>query len=189
MRRYCCLGLHQVLQLLLLEVACLKMQPILSEFLLQTLWELFQPLRDKLVSHLVFLFLNNTYQIFSHAVTTDVQAVTATFINSVNMSTILCEFLAGSNAKGCMVVLTSGGQEATYNLTKRESVNCSILTVTLVFPQSHIDQVEAFDIKANGSVSSLAIPGLLSNLLPTSCTAIDTSTCKSQCNISCSNAT
>ena len=127
---------------------------------------------------------------FSHAETTDVQAVTATFIDSSNMSTILCEFVSGSNAIGCMVVLTSGGQEATYNLSKSETVtNCSILTVTLEFPQSHIDQVEAFDIEANGSVSSLAIPGLLSNILPTSCTPIDTSTCKLQCNTSCINAT
>ena len=123
--------------------------------------------------------------------TTDVQSVTATFIDSVNMSTILCEFVAGSNAKGCMVVLTSGGQEATYNLTKSESMNCSILTITLKFPQSHIDQVEAFDIEANGSISSLAIPGLLSNILPTYCTPIDTSACKLQlqCNTSCINAT
>ena len=115
--------------------------------------------------------------------------MTATFIDSANMSTILCEFVSGSNAKGCMVVLTSGGQAATYNLTKSETVNCSILTVTLEFAQSHVDQVEAFDIEANGSVSSLAVPGLLSNILPTSCTPIDTSTCKLQCNTSCINAT
>ena len=108
--------------------------------------------------------------------------MTATFIDSANMSTILCEFVSGSNAKGCMVVLTSGGQEATYNLTKHESVNCSILTVALEFPQLHIDQVEAFDIEANGSVSALAIPGLLNSSLPISCTTVDTSTCEFQCN-------
>lgn len=102
----------------------------------------------------------------------------------MNASSIVCEFVTGSNAMGCMVVLTSDGQKATYNLTRSESVNFSNVSVILEIPQSCIDRVEAFDIEADGSVGSVAIPGEVRNTfkLPRFCTPTHPSPCKLQCN-------
>ena len=43
----------------------------------------------------------------SFADTIDVQRVVATLSNSINAFTLQCEFITGSDATGCMVVLTS----------------------------------------------------------------------------------
>ena len=115
----------------------------------------------------------------SYADTTDVQAVTATQIEGVNALTIKCEFITGSNATGCMVVLT-GFEAYRVNLTKNQNSNSTTLTVTLEHPQSCYTGVEAFDIEADGSVGSLAVPGQLKlgTESETPCTPTQTSTCK-----------
>ena len=100
---------------------------------------------------------------FFHADTTDVQVVAATQIEGVN-TTIQCEFITGSNATGCMVVLTNEeGQKVQYNLTRNQSTNLATLTVTLELPLSCYDGVEAFDIESDGSVGSLTVPGQIIN--------------------------
>ena len=111
-----------------------------------------------------------------HADTTDVQVVTATLMEGVNASIIQCEFVAGSTASGCMVVLT--GFEAyivNLNLTRNISTNAATTTVTLEHPSSCYTGVEAFDIESDGSVGSLAVPGQLGGRLETPCTtAVET---------------
>ena len=88
----------------------------------------------------------------------------------VNASTIQCEFITGSNAAGCMVLLTSeNGQEEHYNLTKIPNMNCSTLTVTLKHPLSSYNGVVAFDIESDGSIGSLAISGQLRNVAQAPC--------------------
>ena len=97
---------------------------------------------------------------FSHADTSDVQMVKVTLIEGANASTIQCEFITGSNATGCMVVLT--GIEAYHvNLTRNPSTNLTTSTVTLEHPPSCYTRVEAFDIESDGLVGSLAVPGQL----------------------------
>ena len=54
-------------------------------------------------------------------------------------------------------MLTNEGQETMYNLTRSENLNCSILTLEHPLPYTGV--VVGFDIKADGSVGSLAIPG------------------------------
>ena len=103
------------------------------------------------------------YTILSLPDTTDVQAVTVTL---TDVYTIVCEFVMGSNAMGCMVVLTSDGQKATFNLTKSETMNFSVISVTF---DSCIDRIEAFDVEADGSVGSVAIPGRLRTGSQASC--------------------
>ena len=93
--------------------------------------------------------------------TTDVQVVTATQIEGVD-TTIQCEFIIGSRATGCMVVLTSeNGPEVHYNLTRNQSTNSAAIIVILEYPLSCYDGVRALDIESDGSVGSLAIPGQL----------------------------
>ena len=90
------------------------------------------------------------------------QGVVATLFKGVNASTIQCKFISGSNASGCMVVLTSENRHrAQYELTRNQSATCAILSVTLEHPPSCYTGVEAFDVESDGSVGSLAISGQL----------------------------
>jgi hypothetical protein len=53
----------------------------------------------------MFIVVHLYQPLVSNADTTDVQAVKVTLIEGANASTIQCEFITGSNAAGCMVVL------------------------------------------------------------------------------------
>ena len=110
----------------------------------------------------------------NYADTTDVQVVKVTLNEGANVSTIQCEFLTGSNATGCMVVLT--GIEAYHiNLTRNPSTNLTTSTVILEHPPSCYTGVEAFDIESDGSVGSLAVPGQLGGKVETPCAPIQIS--------------
>ena len=84
----------------------------------------------------------------------------ATLIEGINASTIQCEFITGSDATGCMVMLISENNEYQHNLT-RGNQSVAVLSVTLEHSPSCYTGVEAFDIESDGSVGSLAIPGQL----------------------------
>jgi hypothetical protein len=94
-------------------------------------------------------------------------------MEGVNASVIQCEFVAGSTASGCMVVLT-GLEAYNYNLTRNISTNSATMTVTLEHPPSCYTGVEAFDIESNGSVGSLVVPGQLRSRLQKQCTLVET---------------
>ena len=119
----------------------------------------------------------STQSLVSHADTTDVQVVKVTLIEGANASTIQCEFIAGSDATGCMVVLI-GFVAYHVNLTRNVNTctNSAITTITLEHPASSYTGVEAFDIESDGSVGSLAVPGQLGGRLETPCAPIQTST-------------
>ena len=91
----------------------------------------------------------------------------------VNASVIQCEFVAGSTASGCMVVLTGFVAHNDVNLTRDPNTNSATLTITLEHPPSCYTGVEAFDIEFDGSVGSLAIPGQLAGRSQTPCTTIE----------------
>ena len=97
-------------------------------------------------------------------------------MEGVNASIIQCEFVAGSTASGCMVVLTgSDAYKLNVNLTRNISTNSANTTVILEHPPFCYTGVEAFDIESDGSVGSLAVPGQLGGRLETSCiVAIET---------------
>ena len=79
-----------------------------------------------------------------------------------NTATVQCNFTTGSNARGCMVVLTSlyHGEES-QNLTRNLTTNLAMSTITLNYAQSCYHGVEAFDVESDGTVGSLAVPGML----------------------------
>ena len=95
--------------------------------------------------------------------------MTATLIEGVNAVTIWCEFISGSTATGCMVVLT-GFKAYHFNLTKNPNANSATLTVTLEHPLYCYTGIEAFDIEADGSVGSLPVPGQVQRMLEIPCT-------------------
>ena len=103
--------------------------------------------------------------------------VKVTLIEGVNASTIQCEFIPGSNAIRCMVVIT-GFVPYHVNLTRNPSTNLTTLTVTLEHPPSCYTGVEAFDIEFDGSVGSLAVPGQLGGRSEIPCAPVQTSPSK-----------
>jgi hypothetical protein len=75
----------------------------------------------------------------SLTVTTDLQRVVVTLLQDTNVSSIRCDFISGSDAIGCMMVLISGNsRKALYNLIRNRSTNYSSITliVTLERPPS-----------------------------------------------------
>ena len=118
------------------------------------------------------IFIDNNNNIVNsdvHADTTDVQVVTATLMEGVDASIIQCEFVAGSTASGCMVVLT-GFRKYKISLTRNINTNSATTTVTLEHPPSCYTGVEAVDIESDGS---LAVPGQLEGRLETPCVPVE----------------
>ena len=93
-------------------------------------------------------------------------------MEDVNASIIQCEFVAGSTASGCMVVLT-GFEACNIILTRNINTNSATTTVTLEYTPSCYTGVEAFDIESDGSVGSLAVPGQLEGRLETPCAPVE----------------
>ena len=104
-----------------------------------------------------------------------------TLIEGANVSTIQCkcEFVTGSDATGCMVIIT-GPVAYHINLTRNvyTCTNSATTIVTLEHPLSSYTGVEAFDIESDGSIGSLAVPGKIGGRLETPCIPIQTSPCK-----------
>ena len=93
--------------------------------------------------------------------------VKITLIEGANVS-VECEFIAGSDATGCMVVLI-GLVAYPINLTRNPNKTLTTLMVTLELSPFCYTGVEAFDIESDGSVGSLAVHGQLGDGLETLC--------------------
>ena len=88
--------------------------------------------------------------------TTDVQMVTATAIDGINAFIVHCEFIAGTDAQGCMVVLVGELDNITAYLERNDS---KVLTANN--PLSCYHDIFAFDIENDRMNGTLAIPGML----------------------------
>ena len=75
-------------------------------------------------------------------------------------ASIQCEFIVGSKARGCMVVLTREQEREEYRLTRNTITNSAILRVTLRHVVSSYVDIEAFDVEFDGSIGSVAVPGM-----------------------------
>ena len=87
--------------------------------------------------------------------TTDVQKVCAMAIDNQHTIIVECEFIPGSDAQGCMVVLVGEVANVTAKLTRNSKVG----TVKVASPPSSYLMVLAFDVERDGSIGNLAIPG------------------------------
>ena len=73
---------------------------------------------------------------------------------------VQCDFITGSNAKGCMVVLVGEVDNVTYTaMLTLEHNGCEVLNVS--YPLSCYYEIFAFDIESDGSVGMLAVTGVL----------------------------
>ena len=70
-----------------------------------------------------------------------------------------CSFMDDSNAQGCMVVLVSSLGTEKRNLT-RSGIQ-SVKAVNVMYPLSCYSRVYGYDIESDGSLGTLAIPGII----------------------------
>ena len=100
----------------------------------------------------------------------------------MNAFVVQCDFITGSNARGCMVVLVGEYDNITANLSNLEENSSKVLNVS--HPLSCYHEIFAFDIESDGSVGTLAVPGVFkisnpsntTSCLPTTSTPNDTNT-------------
>ena len=90
--------------------------------------------------------------------TTDVQMITAVTQEDKRFM-LQCNFMDDSNAQGCMVVFVSSFGREKRNLTRNGTQ--AVETVNVTYPLSCYTQLHGFDIESDGSVGTLAIPGII----------------------------
>ena len=97
--------------------------------------------------------------------TTDVQRVGALAIKDHRAFHVSCDFLEGSDAKGCMVVLLGTYNNVTVNISRTHPNSESVTdTVNVELPTFCYNEMYAFDIEYDGSIGTLAIPGHLNTM-------------------------
>ena len=101
--------------------------------------------------------------------TSDVQAVEAIALKDYDSVSIQCDFITGSNAQGCMVVLVGESDNSTVNITRGDSKECAVVKLDLIYPLHSYHKVIGFDIEADGSVGTLAVPGVLTKSMKSWC--------------------
>ena len=98
-----------------------------------------------------------------------------------------CEFIYGSDADGCVVVLVSGGEvdNTTLNIAIEDNINSIAVTeLELPSPLHCYSRVYALDIESDGTIGSLLVPGLLELTginTAESCTPTDTFSPEGEC--------
>ena len=85
-----------------------------------------------------------------------------------NFILVRCEFITGSDAQGCSVVLVGRSEidNVTYTVRLNRSDTSTNLTeleklINATFPLSCYRDVYGFDIESDGSIGTLAISGVL----------------------------
>ena len=74
---------------------------------------------------------------------------------------IQCEFITGSDARGCLVVLMGGLFNTTVMLTKEESDRETVIIYMLPLPLTCYHDVFALDIESDESIGTLPVPGVI----------------------------
>ena len=95
--------------------------------------------------------------------TTDVRRVRVQEMANTDTSTVMiqCEFITGSDARGCLVVLMGGLFNTTVMLTKGESDRESVIIYMLSLPLTCYNDVFALDIESDESIGTLLVPGVI----------------------------
>ena len=93
--------------------------------------------------------------------TTDVQMIRAVPLEDSNAFMLQCNFINGSDAQGCMVVVVGQFGNTTRNLTRNSTHVHVTGIINITHPLSCFSEVFGFDIELDGSVGTLAVPGVL----------------------------
>lgn len=87
--------------------------------------------------------------------TTDVQNVSAVGLDDQRSFVIECEFISGSDAQGCLVILVGELDNVTAILTRISNVG----TIEVANSLSSYFNVLAFDVEQDGLIGTVAIQG------------------------------
>ena len=100
--------------------------------------------------------------VYIHADTTDVQTIKALPQEDNKIFLLRCNFMDGSNARGYVVILMSNFGNETRNLTRNGTHSLNVeAAVNATHPLSCYTGVYGFDIESDGSVGTLAVPGMI----------------------------
>ena len=78
----------------------------------------------------------------------------------MNAVVVQCDFITGSNAQGCMVVLVGDFSNTTHVLDRIDPCVLEFFNTTDPFMKSFC-KVFAFVIESDGSIGTLAVPGVI----------------------------
>ena len=87
---------------------------------------------------------------------------------------ILCNFITGSNAQGCMVVLVVEFSNLTVNLTRDNA--CTVKSLT---QSATLHYVFGFDIESDGYIGILPVPGVVIQTTTSLCVPSEVTPCPS----------
>ena len=77
-----------------------------------------------------------------------------------------------------MVLITMLGEESLVKMKRNETTNSAISTITLNYSQLCYQEVQAFDVESDGTVGSLAVPGMILRAMSVSEECIYPTDCK-----------
>ena len=94
--------------------------------------------------------------------TTDIQLVAISVRETINEILIVCNFILGSDARGCAVELIGHVDKNIIKFNyRRNDIRESVVLYELPCPLSCYYKVHAFDIEADGSIAILLVPVVL----------------------------
>ena len=96
---------------------------------------------------------------YTNTDTTDVQLITVDFDKRNTSILVQCDFIPGSEAQGCMVILVGELYNTTFNLERSDTVATQYINVTC--PSINYVQVIGHDVESDHSIGSLAVHGKL----------------------------
>jgi hypothetical protein len=92
-----------------------------------------------------------------HIDTTDVQLVKMILSITTDVIKIQCDFIPGSNAQGCLVVMVGESGNTTTKLMRTNTLTAGTCLTSL--PSNNYQHLLAFDIESDGSVGTVEVPG------------------------------
>ena len=96
---------------------------------------------------------------YTNTDTTDVQLITVDFDKRSTGILVQCDFIPGSEAQGCIVILVGELDNTTLNLTRSDTVATKFINVTC--PSINYVQVIGHDIESDYSIGSFTVHGKL----------------------------
>ena len=88
------------------------------------------------------------------------QNIKARPIEGANAFVVRCTFVNSSEAMGCRILLLGTFDNTTATLTK-DGTNSAEAVINTSYPVSCYTDVFGYDIESDGSIGTLAVPGLL----------------------------
>ena len=74
---------------------------------------------------------------------------------------VCCDFITGSDALGCVVILVGEVTNTTVILNREDTAGVGMANIELPLPLGCYRDVIAFDIEVDGSNGTLPLPGVL----------------------------